>query len=342
MIPARVELYILALLVITVTTFNLNVASTTIVSMVKEFYMRVPETDELNACHKRVNASTNNGGSLEWSGDVQFLFLTSPYLGYVVVQTLGGYATQRFGTKKVIGCSLLTISACNLVLPIGCKVHYSFAIVLQFVQGFAQGGIWPGLFGIIPYWIPLRERSRFGSCFQGSAIGAMSAQFIARLATPSIGWEYIFVVAAFVGLIMSLGWFLLACNEPELHPRITLDELDYIKKHQQVLPPYRDKIPWGSMVGSLPLWAILFSAFGRAWFGNTIGISGPLYLKAEIGLDDGSIGDFSGAIHFASFLTGLIFAYIADRLLIEDVVGVLANRRLLLGIGKYRANGSIT
>ncbi|KAK5641043.1 hypothetical protein RI129_009590 [Pyrocoelia pectoralis] len=346
MIRARVELYILSLLVIVVTKLNLSVGNLTILAMVKEHHNNVvPKMSDENICNKSGNWSENvmnlnstkflqdYGGSLEWSDDVQFLFLTSPYISYIVSQIFGGYATYKFGTRNLISCSLLAISLCNVLISFGSKLHYIVAILLQLVQGFAQGLVWPGLYDLIAYWIPINERCRFVSCFQGGSIGTMLSEILPGLITSSIGWEHAFGISSILGLVICLPWYLLVRNAPELHPRISMEELNYIVANRGK-PCHKNTIPWKCMICSLPLWVIVISAFGRMWITTIIEMYGPSYLKRSLGLDAQTNGIYSGIIYFASYISSLIFAYIADKLAIRDVVKLLTNRKLLTAVGQ--------
>ncbi|KAB0794048.1 hypothetical protein PPYR_13668 [Photinus pyralis] len=336
MVPARIQMYILSLFVIIVTILNVGVANLTLLAMVKEHPGNL--TEVTITCSAQENKSTsrdpnNYGGSLDWSDDVQYFFLTSPHFGTIISQAFGGYATYKYGSKKVIGSSLFTIFVCNVLVAFASKLDYHAAIFLQFVHGLAQGLVWPGLFGLIPSWIPIHERSRFSSCFQGFFIGNMLNQLLPGLTIAFVGWEYTYVIAAALALIMCICWCLLAYNKPELHPSITLRELEYIKSNREMLSVYSYKVPWDSMVCSLPLWAIAFSAFGRMWALAVINISGPSYLKNVIGLNVERNGEFASVICLAAFISSLIFSYMADKLRIHNVLDLLTNRKLMSAVG---------
>jgi sugar phosphate permease len=44
-----------------------------------------------------------------------------------------------------------------------------------------------------------------------------------------LGWPALFYLSGTQGLLFTLCWFLLVHDEPEMHPRISADELRHIK-----------------------------------------------------------------------------------------------------------------
>ncbi|KAK5642932.1 hypothetical protein RI129_009099 [Pyrocoelia pectoralis] len=169
-------------------------------------------------------------------------------------------------------------------------------------NNFFKGLLWPSLYGVISWWIPFKERSRFISCFQGLSIGETISQATSGFIIASVGWKYVFYIWGGIGigkvlnrtvlLFESLGllwclfWHFLMYNKPELHPRISAEELNHIKKgREKVLQSGNLKVPWLSIICSLPVWAITVSAFGRMWYISVVRMYGPMYLKKVVGLN---------------------------------------------------------
>jgi hypothetical protein len=114
-------------------------------------------------------SSLDYGGTLKWSAQVQSYILASFYWAYIVSQVVGGLATQKLGTKRVFGYAQLVTALCSLTIPWASETHYAFVIALRFAQGFASGLTWPAMYALVGHWIPVPERSRFMSSFQGNA-----------------------------------------------------------------------------------------------------------------------------------------------------------------------------
>lgn len=76
----------------------------------------------------------------------------------------GGQLAQRFGAKPVLLTALITASIATLLTPM--VVHLGGAhalIVLRFMIGLSQGGLFPAINVLLTVWVPLSERSRMAS-----------------------------------------------------------------------------------------------------------------------------------------------------------------------------------
>jgi len=137
----------------------------------------------------------------------------------VLSQVVGGIATQYFGTKCVFGWSQLATALCSLLMPLGAELHYAVVIVLRSIQGFASGLTWPAMYAMVGYWIPLSERSRFMSSFQGFSIGIGLTYPLCGFIITTVGWPFVFYTTGLLGVGWCILWYTLAFNTPREHPR---------------------------------------------------------------------------------------------------------------------------
>ncbi|KAK5642933.1 hypothetical protein RI129_009100 [Pyrocoelia pectoralis] len=337
-VPARLVLYVLSLTCTIVSFLKRSLMSIAILAMVKETNASdgvVNYTETL--CVWSTNNSitkTSYGGELDWSLDVQYYVLTSFYWTYIIAQTVGGYASQRYGSKLLISLGVLVSSICTICIPLA-TASYVLVIILQLINGFGQGLLWPSLYGVISWWVPFKERGRFISCFQGGSIGGAISLVTSGFIIASVGWKYVFYIWGGIGLLWCLFWQFLMYNKPELHPRISAEELNHIKKgREEVLQSGNLKVPWLSIICSVPVWAIAVSSFGRTWYVSVVSVYGPTYLKTVIGLNVQMNGLLSGSISMATYLATLIFSYISDKLLTYSCISTIASRKLFTAIGQ--------
>ncbi|KAF5274231.1 hypothetical protein FQA39_LY07335 [Lamprigera yunnana] len=136
-----------------------------------------------------------------------------------------------------------------------------------------------------------------------------------------------------VRILWSCLWYLLASDEPELHPRISLKELNYIQKNREKALHTQKTVPWKSILLSMPVWAIAIGSFGRLWFTSTIIIYGPLFLKT-IGLRVEMNGMVISLSYCCGFLASLIFSLISDKMIEHKTMSLLSNRRLFHAVGQ--------
>ncbi|KAF5270567.1 hypothetical protein FQR65_LT05465 [Abscondita terminalis] len=305
--------------------------------MVKE----KPVDPNLNRTETLCSGHTSNvhaqpidyGGNLDWSLNDQFYVLTSFYWTYIISQILGGTLAQKFGTKKVFGWTMFVASVCNVCIPFVSNLSYIAVVILQSAHGFAQGLTWPALYAAIGVWIPINERSRFVTCFQGLSLGIMSANLISGFIIVKFGWVYVFYCSGVCGLVNTLAWYLLMYDKPENHPRISKQELKYIQENREQCLHSEKNIPWFSILKSVPVWAIGVAAFGRMWSTTFLTIYGPLYLKTVIGLPVDMNGLWMAVSSLVAFLSALFFSYVSDRLVTYKVMKIVYNRKLFVLIG---------
>ncbi|KAF5270554.1 hypothetical protein FQR65_LT05452 [Abscondita terminalis] len=287
-IPARVVLYLLALCSMGVMYIIRTTITLTILAMVKE----KPNIHNLNftetlcsSNNNSTNVSSNDyGGTLDWSLSQQYFVLTSFYFTYLISHFVSGIVVQKFGSKKTFGWSLVVSSLSQLCVPFSSTVHYILVVILQLIQGLSQGLIWPAVYAAIGVWIPIQERSRFVTCFQGSALGIAIMFMLAGFAIAEFGWVYVFYGTGTLGLLSVLMWYLLMHDKPEQHPRITEKELKYIQENREQRLNSEKTIPWYSILTSFPVWAVAVSAFGRMWIVAIFTTYGPLYFKTILRL----------------------------------------------------------
>ncbi|KAF5270563.1 hypothetical protein FQR65_LT05461 [Abscondita terminalis] len=273
-------------------------------------------------------APIDYGGTLDWSLNAQFYVLSSFYWTYILSVSFGGTFTQRYGTKKVFGWAIFISSICIICTPYGSYINYRLVVALQAILGFAQGLTWPALYAVIGIWIPINERSRFVTCFQGLSLGITTANLISGFIITTFGWNYVFYYSGSYGLISTIAWYLLMHNKPEHHPRISNQELKYIQENREQCLHSENKIPWISILKSIPVWAIGIASFGRMWSATFMTIYGPLYLKKIVNLPVEMNGLLNAASSIIYFLSAILYSFIADKLVIYKILSLVHNRKL--------------
>ncbi|KAF5295241.1 hypothetical protein FQR65_LT10525 [Abscondita terminalis] len=202
-------------------------------------------------------------------------------------------------------------------------------------NGYAEpiGLIWPAMYSAISIWIPINERSRFVTCFQGLLLGNVCANLISGFIIVKFGWVYVFYCTGTWGLVSSLAWYVLMHDTPEDHPRISAQELEYIQQNREQCLHSEKKIPWISILKSIPVWAIGIAAFGRKWTTTFLTLYGPLYLKSVVGLPVEMNGLWMAVLSSVVFLSAFFFSFASDRIVTYKVMPLVYNRKLLVLIG---------
>ncbi|KAF5270562.1 hypothetical protein FQR65_LT05460 [Abscondita terminalis] len=335
-IPARVVMYLLASYIMVIVYVIRITINLTILAMVKEKSksqsFNVAEIICPDNVENKYMETISYGGTLDWTVDQQYYVLTSFYWTYITSHFISGIITQKYGSKKVCGWSLVVLSLCNLCVPFTSYIHYTMVVIVQSIQGVAQGFIWPGLYAVVGIWIPIHERSRFVTCFQGSALGVMLANSMTGYIIGWFGWVYVFYISGCLGVLSALLWYLLMHNTPEQHPRISHQELQYIKQNREQSLHSENVIPWCSILTSRPVWAVAIVSFGRMWILSVFMIYGPLYYKS-VGVTVEKNGLILGASSLIAFLSSLFFAFLSDKIVTYKAFPLVYNRKMFSVFG---------
>ena len=89
------------------------------------------------------------------------------------------------------------------------------------------------------------------------------------------------------------------------------------------------KVPWKSIFLSLPAWAIGITTFGRIWVHYTFIINGPFYMKSILMFDIQKNGLLSGLPFLGSYLSSVVFCYIADVLVKKEIMTLTNVRKMM-------------
>ncbi|XP_019877715.2 sialin [Aethina tumida] len=334
-VPARLVLYLLSWSGFLVSFMMRNDINLAIVAMVAdpniqnhnstgEYCFVLPESSN-------VTATIDRSGTLNWSGRVQSYVLASFYWAYIVSQVVGGVATQMLGTKRVFGYAQLATALCSLCIPVASETHFGFVIALRCIQGFASGLTWPAMYALVGHWIPVPERSRFMSSFQGFSIGIGITYPLAGFLIAHLGWRSVFYTTGSIGVAWCVIWYLLAFDSPETHPRISLREQQYIKENtvNTYAASRKQTVPWKAILTSMPAWSIGITTFGRIWVHYVFIIPGPTYMKSILGFSIEKNGLLSGAPFICSYVASVLFCYIADKLATKNLMSLTNIRKLM-------------
>lgn len=186
------------------------------------------------------------------------------------------------------------------------------------------------MYAIVSYWIPTKERSRFMSSFQGFSVGIGLTYLLCGFILEHWDWRNVFYTTGSIGMAWCCVWYLLAYNTPDEHPRISCSEYNYIQRNIQdcVKDGQGMRVPWKSIFKSLPAWSIGVTTFGRIWVHYTFMLGGPMYLSFVLGFPIQTNGLLMGSMFFASYLSSVVFCWIADYLVKRQLLSLTNVRKL--------------
>lgn len=136
----------------------------------------------------------------------------------------------------------------------------------------SKGVCYPGLQQLVAQWSPPSDRTKFSSLINaGAPVGTVTVLTMAGFLADRFGWESVFYVSGAMTIAWYVFWIFLVYDTPAVHPRITEEELilitGYSKKHHGLssVDRVRQKIPWRSILTSVPVWVMIGAHTGQNW-----------------------------------------------------------------------------
>ena len=151
------------------------------------------------------------------------------FIGYLVMQIPGGHLAERWSAKKFVGIMILIWGV--FAFAAGLVQNYTQLLIVRFLLGVAEGGIWPAILVLISHWFPARERARaYGFWMMNIAISSI-------ISAPLSGWiltwgdwrTLFFIEGAFPFVIAAPIWWWLVADRPSQASWVSRDEREYIE-----------------------------------------------------------------------------------------------------------------
>ncbi|TWC71411.1 MFS transporter [Herbaspirillum sp. SJZ099] len=167
------------------------------------------------------------------------ILFSSFFVGYAGFCFIGGYASDRFGPKRVF-----TFAAGFWSLFCGATaVVTSFAqlIVFRIFFGIGEGPMGSTTNKTINNWFPRKEAGTVvGITNAGQPLGGALAAPVVGLISLAFGWRVSFVVIALLGLAWLLAWQLIFRDDPLQHPKVGASEREVIAESRKFVATTSD------------------------------------------------------------------------------------------------------
>jgi ACS family hexuronate transporter-like MFS transporter len=220
---------------------------------------------------------------LGWTNE-QFGLVNSAFLGAYGVGVLAwGRLIDRYGTKIGYAWSIATWSVAAMAHALVASVGGFFGA--RIFLGVSEGGNFPAAIKAVALWFPRTERAFATALFNsGTNVGAIVAPMIVPAIALSLGWRSAFVFAGVAGFLWLFLW-LPFYDVPEMQPRVSRAELDYIRRDTDEGAAGGVPITWRRALGLRQTWSFIVAKFmtDPVWWFFLIWL--PDYFKATRNLD---------------------------------------------------------
>ncbi|WP_423800618.1 MFS transporter [Neobacillus sp. SAB-20_R2A] len=131
------------------------------------------------------------------------MIISSFFLAYAIMQLIGGWLTDKYGSKKIILISLIVWSIFTIFT--GFAWSFLSLIIIRFLFGIGEGSFPSASSVALAENFPKEQRGRAkGLLSAATQIGAITASIVAALMISKVGWNVMFYVFGGLGFIFLL------------------------------------------------------------------------------------------------------------------------------------------
>lgn len=238
------------------------------------------------------------------------------FVGYMVLQVPGGALAEKGHAKKFIAGAILAWSImCVLLGFVDTAAHM---LILRFLIGVAEGGVWPAVLVILSHWFPASERGRANSYFiMNIAIASIITGPVSGWLVTSYGWRSVFIVEGLVSLLLIFVWLPMISEDPKTAKWLSEEERNYIvsarEAEQAAISGETGKVSLGQIFGSLNMWKLIliYFAYQTGIYGFAMWL--PTIIRDLTSSSMTMIGFLSTIPYFACMAGLYIFGHLSDR-----------------------------
>lgn len=148
-------------------------------------------------------------------------------LAYALAQIPSGFASSRFGVRKIFSFSMIATSLFTALMG---TVNSVLALkIYRFALGIAEGPLPIGIASTINQWFPAKEKGTATGIFLAAVkFGPVIVPPLCVAIVAMWGWREIFYIFAVPGIVLSIAWYFLVANQPAQSRFVNAAELAHI------------------------------------------------------------------------------------------------------------------
>jgi MFS family permease len=152
------------------------------------------------------------------------------FIGYLTLQIPGGHLAEHWSAKRFVGTMILVWG----VFAVLCGFVETFwqLLLVRFLLGVAEAGIWPAILVLISHWFPAAERARaYGLWIMNIAISSIITAPLSGWILTFGDWRWLFwIEGAFPFVIAAPLWWWLVADHPREARWCSAEERDYVER----------------------------------------------------------------------------------------------------------------
>ena len=150
------------------------------------------------------------------------------FIGYLFLQIPGGHLAEHRSAKHFVGIMLLVWGVFAILT--GLVQTYWQLLVVRFLLGVAEGGVWPAILVLISHWFPAEERARaYALWIINIPIASIITSPLSGWIVENAGWRWLFIIEGLFPFIVAPLWWWLIDDHPSEASWISERERRYIE-----------------------------------------------------------------------------------------------------------------
>jgi MFS family permease len=151
------------------------------------------------------------------------------FFGYLFLQIPGGLLAERWSAKKFVTMALLTWGIFAVLT--GFVQNLTQLLIVRFLLGVAEGGVWPATLVLLSKWFPLRERARANSFWMMCIpVASIIMSPLSGFILSHSDWRTMFIIEGLPPFFWAIVWWFLIDEEPSKAKWISAEEREYLEK----------------------------------------------------------------------------------------------------------------
>jgi ACS family tartrate transporter-like MFS transporter len=245
------------------------------------------------------------------------------FFGYLLLQLPAGHLASHKSAKRnvlILGILFGILSSLQ-----GFTTGKGSLMVVRFLLGVAEGGMFPSMYVLIANWFPEKERGRATSLFTlYQTVAPLIMSPISGIIVSSVtwwglpGWRWVFPLEGIPSLIWAIIFYFIVPDSPKVtsSQRITEQERSFLLKEleEEAKKPkvVSDRSYWkGARNPSFILFTLSFTAVVIGNYG--IGIWLPVIIKGISNYGYTAVGFISALPWLVATIAMVLIGYINDR-----------------------------
>lgn len=285
------------------------------------------------------------GASATIAGVISGIF----FIGYVLLQIPGGQLAVKWSAKKFV---LIMLIAWGIFAVLtGLVQNTAQLLIVRFLLGVAEGGVWPATLVMLSHWFPLEERARANSYWMFCLpVASIISSPISGWILTWADWRTLFILEGIPPLLWAVIWWFSIADSPDTAKWISPEEREYL--HQKFAEdssytPAKEGGSWRDGLKDPKVWylVVIYFLIQVGFYGVSLWL--PVIVKGLTKQGFGAVGLIATLPYIAAVIgmyfnanhsdrTGERKAHTAYPLIIGGVAlllsGILGQTSALLGI----------